>query len=340
MNKGICCAGYMCVDSHYFVEEMPKKSELGHVVPPVINATGGVVCNTGLDIAIMDPAVKMQACGVVGTDSYGDLMINTMKSYPNVDTSMIRRKDTSAFSIVMNDKSDKTRTFFECEGPYAEYSEDDIDWDKLDADIFHIGYLLLMPHLDADNAEYGTNMAKLLHRAQSQGLKTSIDCISETGEEAAARFRRIVTPSLRYTDYCIINELEAQNVTGVRLRDDDETLHLENFKEALLKLKELGVSTWAVIHCPEAGAGIDENGQYFEAKSLNLPKGYIQGTNGAGDAYCAGVLLAAEKEMGMAAALDLGACAAAASLSRVGAVEGMDTLENVMKLKEKYGYRA
>ncbi len=336
MKKGICCAGYMCVDSHYFVEEMPKKSELAHVVPPFENSTGGVVCNTGLDIAILDPDMKLQACGVVGADSYGDLMVETLKKYPNVDTSMVKVKASSAFSIVMNDLSDKTRTFFECEGPYRDFAEEDIDFEKLDADIFHIGYLLLMPHLDSEDAEYGTKMARLLHRVQQMGIKTSIDVISEAGEEAAARFRRIVTPSLKYTDYCIVNELEAQHVTGVRLRDDDDTLHPENFRAALLKLRELGVSTWAVIHCPETGAGIDENGQYCEAKSLKLPDGYIKGTNGAGDAYCAGVLLAAEKGMSLEEALDAGACAAAASLSEVGAIEGMKSLPEVMLLKEMY----
>jgi len=171
------------------------------------------------------------------------------------------------------------------------------------------------------------------------GVKTSIDVISEAGEEAAARFRKIVTPSLKYTDYCIVNELEAQNVTGVTLRDDDGTLHVENFKEALIKLKELGVSTWAVIHCPEIGAGIDENGNYAEAKSLFLPDGYIKGTNGAGDAYCAGVLLAAEKDMSLEDALSVGACAAAASLSEVGAIEGMKYLAEVMRLEATYGRR-
>lgn len=337
MNKGICCAGYMCVDSMYSVEELPKKSELGHIVPPVENATGGSVCNTGLDIAILDPSMKMQACGIVGKDTFGTLMLNTFHKYPNVDCSMIKEQGTSAFSVVMNDLSDRTRTFFECEGPYADFCEDDIDFDKLDADIFHIGYLLLMPALDAEDAEYGTKMARLLHRVQEMGIKTSIDVISEAGAEAEARFRKIVTPALKYTDYCVINELEAQNITGVALRADDGTLNRKNFKAACEKMKELGVGSWAVIHCPEMGAGIDENGEYFESESLHLPNDYIKGSTGAGDAFCAGVLLAAEKELGMSEALIIGACTAAASLSEVGSIEGVKTLSEVLKLKDAWG---
>jgi len=106
--------------------------------------------------------------------------------------------------------------------------------------------------------------------------------------------------------------------------------------KALEKLKELGVSTWAVIHCPEVGCGIDENGQYWEVPSLKLPKGWIKGTVGAGDAFCAGILYAAETGMNMEQALKMGACAAAASLREVNASDGVKTAEEVLKLYEQY----
>lgn len=109
-------------------------------------------------------------------------------------------------------------------------------------------------------------------------MKTSIDVVSEAGE----RFARLVTPALKYTDYCIINELETQQTTGVLLRGEDGALHVENMKAALQKLHELGVAKWAVIHCPEIGCGMDENGNYYEFESLKLPKGYIKGTGRRG----------------------------------------------------------
>ena len=57
-----------------------------------------------------------------------------------------------------------------------------------------IGYILLLPALDAPDDEYGAKMARLLHRAQKQGLKTSIDVVSESGD----RFAKLVTPALKY----------------------------------------------------------------------------------------------------------------------------------------------
>ncbi len=78
--------------------------------------------------------------------------------------------------------------------------------------------------------------------------------------------------STAYTDYCIINEIEAQQTTGVLLREDNGALHPENMIVALKMLREMGVSKWAVIHCPEIGAGLDDEGKYYEQKSLILPK--------------------------------------------------------------------
>lgn len=333
MRKGICCAGNMIVDITYPIETWPKQNELTHITDGITNSTGGSVCNTITDLARLDPSMHLVASGFAGHDAEGDFVMQELGKYPNIDLSMVKRDGRTSFTAVMSNNQTKERTFFQHAGANAHYGEEHIDWDKLDVNIFHIGYILLLPHLDEPDAAYGTKMAKLLHRAQSMGMKTSIDVVSESGD----RFCKLVPPALKYTDYCVINELEAQQTTGVTLRDDDGTLHTENMPAALRKLKELGVSTWAVIHCPEIGCGIDENGTYHEVSSLKLPKGYIQGTVGAGDAFCAGVLYAAEKQLPMEQALKLGACSAAASLSAVSASDGVKTAEEVLKLFDLYG---
>ena len=159
-------------------------------------------------------------------------------------------------------------------------------------------------------------------------MKTSIDVVSE----ASDRFMRLVPPALKYTDYCIINEVEAQQTTGVKLRGEDDRLLTENMPEALKAMKRMGVTTWAVIHCPEGGFGLDENDQYVALDSLHLPKGYIKGSVGAGDAFCAGVLYGAEKRYSLSDSIALGIASAACSLSEPGATEGMRAEADVMKL--------
>ena len=332
MRKAICCAGNMIVDITYPIETWPNQNELTHITEGIKSTSGGSVCNTITDLARLDPELPLVASGFAGHDTEGDFLLEEMKKYPNIDLSMVKRNGRTSFTIVMSNNQTKERTFFQHAGGNAYYGEDHIDWDNLDVDIFHIGYILLLPALDQEDPVYGTAMAKLLHRVQQMGIKTSIDVVSESGD----RFARLVTPALKYTDYCIINELEAQQTTGVVLRDTDGTLHPENMQAALEKLRQLGVSTWAVIHCPEMGCGLDENGDFFMQPSLKLPKGYIQGTVGAGDAFCAGILYAAQKKMGMQQALKLGACTAAASLSEVGASDGVKPLEQVLALYDLY----
>ena len=335
MNKGICCAGNMIVDITYPIETWPKQNELTHITGDIVRTSGGSVCNTVADLARLDPALPLWASGFAGHDAEGDFLLDEMKQYKNIDLSMIRRDGQTSFTAVMSNNQTKERTFFQYAGSNAGYCEEHIDWDNLDVDIFHIGYILLLPALDAPDEEYGTKMARLLHRVQKMGIRTSLDVVSEDGD----RFVKLVTPALKYADYCVINELEAQQTTGVQLRDEDGILHPENMKAALRKLKELGVSAWAVIHCPEIGCGIDEKGDYYELPSLKLPKGFIKGTVGAGDAFCAGILYAAYKEMPMNEALKLGACSAAASLSQPGASEGVGTLDEVLALYEQFGSR-
>ena len=333
MKNGICCAGNMIVDITYPIETWPKQNELTHITEGIQSTSGGSVCNTIADLARLDPQLRLVASGFAGHDAEGEFLMQEMGKFPNIDLSMVKRDGRTSFTAVMSNNQTKERTFFQHAGANAYYCEDHIDWDKLDVDLFHIGYILLLPALDQADDEYGTKMARLLHRAQKAGMKTSIDVVSESGD----RFAKLVTPALKYSDYCVINELEAQQTTGVQLRDDNGTLHTENMPAALKKLKELGVSTWAVIHCPEVGCGMDEKGDYFEVPSLKLPKGWIKGTVGAGDAFCAGILYAAETGMDMTNALKLGACSAAASLSEVSASDGVKTAEEVLKLYEQYG---
>lgn len=333
MKHGICCAGNMIVDITYPIETWPKQNELTHITEGIHSSTGGSVCNTITDLARLAPEMHLVASGFAGHDAEGDFILQEMKKYPNIDLSMVKRTGRTSFTAVMSNNRTKERTFFQHAGGNAYYCEDHIDWDALDVNIFHIGYILLLPALDAEDPEYGTKMARLLHRAQKSGMKTSIDVVSESGD----RFARLVTPALKYSDYCVINELEAQQTTGVQLRGEDGVLHLENMPLALQKLKALGVSTWAVIHCPEIGCGMDENNDYFQVPSLKLPDGWIRGTVGAGDAFCAGILYAAETGLPMEEALKLGACSAAASLSEVSASDGVKTAAEVRRLYDLYG---
>ena len=286
MRKGICVAGNLIVDITYPIERWPRQSELTTITDGITRSVGGAVCNVITDLAKLDETLPLSALGVIGDDAEGEFILEQLGRHENIDLSLLGRKGTTSFTAVMSDNRTKARTFFQYRGANALFDESFIDWDRIDAEILHVGYILLLDALDQADGEYGTKMARLLAEAQSRGIRTSIDVVTESGD----RFRTLVPPALRYTDYCVINELEAQQITGVLLRDEEEKLYPEHMEEALRKMKELGVSTWAVIHCPEGGYGLDEKNHFLTVRSLKLPEGYIKGTVGAGDAFIAAFL--------------------------------------------------
>ena len=334
MKKGISIAGNLIVDITYPIERWPKEGELTTITEGITRSVGGAVCNDIVDLAKLDPALPLTALGIIGNDPEGDFILEELGKHKNIDLHLLKKEGMTSFTAVMSNNESKARSFFQYRGANALFSEKHIPWDELNCSIFHIGYILLLDELDKEDPEYGTKMARLLHKVQQKGIKTSIDVVSEAG----SRFQKIVSPALRFTDYCVINEVESQQITGVLLREDNGTLHEENMPMALTKLKELGVSTWAVIHCPEGAYCLDENNEYFSSPSLPMPKSDIKGTVGAGDAFCSGILYGAWKEWSLKESLRLANCTAVAALSERGATEGLCSLDEVMKFEEKYPY--
>ena len=334
MKQGICVAGNMIVDITYPVEGWPKQGELVHIHDGIVRSTGGAVCNVAVDLKKLDPALKVSAMGRIGDDAEGALIRETLEAH-GIDMANVIQEGISAFCNVMADVKNKQRTFFTYMGANARFTEQDIDWDRVDAGIFHIGYILLLDALDQPDPEYGSRMSRLLCQAQAHGLRTSIDVVSE----ASDRFKTLVPPALRYTDYCVINEYEAEQTTGVKLRDASGALIHDNLPEALRAMKAMGVSTWAVIHCPEGGFGLDESDNYVKLGSLILPDERVTGSVGAGDAFCAGVLYGASQGWTLDRAIDLGIAAAASSLSDPSATEGVVSVEEAMAMLERYDRR-
>ena len=64
--------------------------------------------------------------------------------------------------------------------------------------------------------------------------------------------------------------------------------------------------------------------------SLALPKGYIKGAAGAGDAFCAGVLYGVHENWSLEKSLLTGTCAATACMSDPTCTDGLRSLEECL----------
>lgn len=322
MNSIVFC-GSLLVDEVKLITAWPEQ---GMLVPikSVSRAVGGSVCNTGIDLKTLDPSINVKAVGKVGRDSNGDFVEHTLSSR-GIDISGISRVDgtPTSFTDVMTVDGTGERTFFNMHGADSTLTPEDIDVGALGCDILHFGYLLLLDGMDEADEQYGTKAARLLAQAQAAGIKTSIDVVSEQSE----RFARIVRPALKYCDYAIVNEVEGSLATGAEKSD------MRAICEGLL---DLGVRERVAVHCPNAGVTMGRGGDFTAVASLELPKGWIRGSVGAGDAFCAGMLYAIMKDLPPEESLRLASCSAACNLAAPDSISGAKPLAETMALDARF----
>jgi sugar/nucleoside kinase (ribokinase family) len=328
LKKGIAVGGNIVVDYVKTIDSYPKQGNLSTIFT-VSKAVGGALPNVLLDLAKMDSSIPLQAIGLVGNDEDGEQIIRNLKQY-NINTELVKQDANigTSFSDVMTVKSTGARTFFHYRGTNRLLDMEHFDFEKIEADLLHIGYALLLDSLDASDPEYGVVMARLLDKAQKSGLKTSLDVVSENSD----RYSRIVPPSLKYCNYFIVNEVEASLTAGIPLRDEKDILLVENMPDVCSRLMDMGVNDLVVIHAPEGGYAMDRSRKYYQQESLKLPDGYIKGTVGAGDAFCAGILYSLYKEWDVNRALQTASAAAACCLSEMNATDGMRDIAGIEEL--------
>ncbi|MDD6883117.1 MAG: carbohydrate kinase family protein [Eubacteriales bacterium] len=323
-------AGNIIVDAVKYIDFLPEKLQLS-AIERVENQLGGLVNNVGRTLAKLDPAAKTAVIGWIGEDAEGDFVLRELAKYPCLDTRFVKRQGKTSFTDVFTLIRTGERTFFTYKGADSLLAPEDIPYAEIQGAILHMGYALLLSGMDAPDAEYGTVLARTLAMARERGIITSVDVVSESGD----RFERVVRPALKHADYLTVNDYEAGRITGIPLRDAQENLQMERLPQVCRALKDMGVKRWAVVHMPEIACGVDEEGRYWEAKSLNLPKGFIKSSVGAGDAFVAGLLYEAQRGSNMPAALRAANAVAASCLSQ----EGVQPMSEVMKLYDRFPVR-
>ena len=238
----------------------PVRHELVKVLEKTFSL-GGAVSNVARDLARLDPELSVEAVGAIGRDGEGDLIIRELSAYANIDLTYVTREGQTSFTDVLYEPETKARTFLVFGGAGDKFDVENVPLDKLNCSILHAGYILLLPALDAPDPEYGTRMARLLHDAQARGIQTSVDVVSEVGD----RYRTIVPPALRYTDYFIVNEIEAGK-TGFPGQHRGGELLIEQCA--------------AGAQLIQLGRGFDDGGGAFPVRALHRADALGQGHAG------------------------------------------------------------
>lgn len=331
-KRGIVIAGSLIADVVKNITEYPKQGMMTYMTGGTSRSIGGCAANTSVDLAKIDPAVPITVLGRVGGDENGRLIVSELRRHGvNVDRITFSDTAPTSFCDVMSVPSGE-RTFFHQKGANAEFSPEDVDIDALCCDIFHIGYVFLLDKFDAPDPEYGSVMARFLHRVQNAGIKTSIDMVSDSEADYGAT----LIPLFRYCDYVIVNEVECCTVWGIDPRRADGSLDHEAVLQAMRRTVDAGVRDRVIVHAKECCFAMNAQKEHTTVASLAIPPEEIRGSVGAGDAFCAGCLYGLWNHAGDRQMLEFASAAAACNLFAENSTDGMRSKQEIARIANQY----
>jgi sugar/nucleoside kinase (ribokinase family) len=333
-RSGILAAGNWIVDHVKLIDTWPSEETLA-IIAGETQGMGGAPPNVLAGLARLGAKFPLSGAGIVGQDAAGDWILDQCAKL-GIDTRLIARTDQgpTSYTDVMNVEHTGRRTFFHQHGVNALLGPESIDLAASSAKLFHLGYLLLLDRLDQPGRSKGTAAAELLDYALCLGFITSVDVVSEESD----RYPRIVLPALPCADLVFLNEFEAGHVFSTEIRADGK-IDINALLKTARALVSAGVRRWAIIHFPEGVLAISNQNETIFQPSLRLPGERIIGSTGAGDAIAAGILFGFHDDLPMKRCLEIGVCAAAASLGHPSATEGIPSVEECLHLGQEFGFR-
>ncbi len=153
-------------------------------------------------------------------------------------------------------------------------------------------------------------------------------------------FQKIAQLTLPYVDHLIINEIEA----GFILNQTFQQATITQIEQAArILIEKYHVQHTVTIHFDRGAVCISrENDQKLECflqGSLYLPKGFVKGAVGAGDAFAAGIVYGIYKKWSIQERLVCAVCVAAMCLTDDTPYAGVGSIEECLKLKERFQFR-
>jgi len=199
----VVCAGLVVAD-HVCppLDHLPRAGELVAVDELVLNIGGGAA-NTAVDLARLGVTAAVRAR--VGDDIFGRFATETLRAH-KVDTRALMIDPTLATSqtLIVNVRGEDRR-FIHSVGANRGFVAADLDAVlERPPRVLHIGYFLILPHLDAGE------LAERFARARQAGTFTVLD-VATPGPGNYLEPLKIVLP---HTDVFVPNADEAELILG------------------------------------------------------------------------------------------------------------------------------
>ena len=268
--------------------------------------SGGGANNTAITLAKL--GINVGAMGRIGTDTFGDFVLQILDDN-RVDTrAMMRDTDTNTPATFVSVASDGERSFLHYMGTNRILSEDDVNFDLIrSCKILHVAGSLIMPRLD------GEPTARVLREAKESGVLTSLDTVWDT----TGNWLDALEPCLPYVDTFLPSIEEAEQLTGLHSPPE-----IANF------LMDYGIQT--------VGLKMGKRGSYVRTgtEEVHFPSYEVDvvDTTGAGDAYVAGFLAGTVMGWDLKRTCQLASAAGASCVTAIGTTAGIKNLEETMAI--------
>jgi sugar/nucleoside kinase (ribokinase family) len=335
-GAGIVCAGTILVDAGKVIDRYPALDQLA-VIEDMSLSTGGPALNMAVDLRQLGGDFPVGLLGAVGDDAHAAFILAECARL-GISTAGVRELTgaVTSFTDVMVERDGGRRTMFHHSGANALFDASVADLSSAAARILHAGAPGIHPIMDRPH-DGGNGWSALLQRAQSAGLHTNLELVSLSPGLIAG----VALPCLPYLDSIVVNELEAGALAGIDAPAPtaDGPVDWPALEAMARRLVERGVSVLAVVHFPAGCVAAAPGGRTWRQGSVRLRREEVRSTNGAGDAFAAGVILGLHEGWPVERCLRLAVASAAACVRSPGTSAGIKPAAACLADADQAGYR-
>jgi ribokinase len=263
---------------------------------------GGKGANQATSVARLGGLVNM--IGAVGTDLYGDILIEGLKKN-NIVTDYVKRstrKSTGITIVTIDQTAENTMQVFK--GANDDLTDEDV--------------------VDAMNEITGSNVLLVQMEVPQQTVITSMKLAKQKGMYVVldpAPADGIVIQALEYADVITPNQQETMHLVGINVKDVSSAL------KAAETFKAMGVSN-SIIKMGSKGSVVYEDGEWEFIESVKVAP---VDTVGAGDSFAGAIALGVSQGKSIIESAKLANIVGAISVTKFGAQAGIPTMKEVQE---------
>lgn len=333
-RNGIVTGGTWCADHNKCISHWPGEEEVVEILTNEVRG-GGSACNLAIDLKRLDPDFSVSTIGLIGNDEDGRTLIAEADA-AGIDRSdlVISENGSTSHTDAFTAADTGRRTHLYLPGAASQLTPDHFDFSGVKARILHLGLPGVHAKLDGTWGNDANGWVTVLKKAREAGIATNLELCSIPAE----RISQIVRPCLEHLDLLVVNDFEIAAIAGLEAGHKEE-VDVAQCLNAAHKVLSKGTMQLVVAHFPGGAVAVGPGGQEVLKPSLVIPTEAIQGTNGAGDAFAAGLLYGLHQEWSVTEAMELGHASAAASVRGLGTTDTVVSWQECLELVSCWGWQ-